>query len=353
MKKSLLICFSAGVLTCGTFGQPADAGAVVSINQSCPTLNAKIKIKTISYVCTRAGKRLLWDKAPVKKPTPTPTPTPNDTGNTGNLLWSQEFNGPAGTGASTSAWTALLGNGYSQLGFANYGTGEIESNSPSAAIEDGDGNLVITASKQSGVWTSSRLWTQGKVSFQYGQLEARIQLPVGSYNWPALWMLGSNYLFPNGASGSVPWPNSGEIDIMESLANNSVNQSTLHANILGTRYDWNGGAGVTIHSPQMDLTAGFHTFGMLWEPNSISFTLDGQVYGSDTFNNSVITQTVAGTTTTFNTQGVWPFNKPFFLILNNAIPQSATSLPDGTSSQMKVDWIRYYALNGYGQITNH
>jgi hypothetical protein len=46
----------------------------------------------------------------------------------------------------------LLGNGYPQLGFYNYGTGEIESKSATSASTDGKSNLTITASKQSGTW---------------------------------------------------------------------------------------------------------------------------------------------------------------------------------------------------------
>ena len=144
--------------------------------------------------------------------------------------------------------TALrqIGDGYDQLGFYNYGTGEIEMNSASAAKTDGIGNLVITAKKQNGTWTSSRIWTQGKVNFQYGRLEARMKFPVGSFNWPAFWMLGSNYQPPNNKFGDTPWPNSGEIDIAEGLGGNSVNRSTLHGNNLGTYRDWNNGGGVSL-----------------------------------------------------------------------------------------------------------
>jgi beta-glucanase (GH16 family) len=267
-------------------------------------------------------------------------------------LWAAEFNEATGTRPDATVWTPLLGNGFAQLGFYNYGTGEIESNSADAAAADGKGNLAITTQKQNGVWTSARIWTQGKLSFQYGKIEARIKMPVGSFNWPAFWMLGSNYLFPNGRAGSVPWPNSGEIDIAETLQNNQVAQSTLHANYVGTNSDWLGGAGLTSTAPIRDFTADFHTYGMLWEPNSISFTLDGVAFVKNSYRDGHIYQsTNGGPDQMININGDWPFNKPFFLILDNAVPAGANA-PDGTSSQMLIDWIHYSTYNGQGSISH-
>jgi len=275
-----------------------------------------------------------------------PTPIPS-----GSPLWAQDFNEASGTSPSSSVWTPLIGDGYDQLGFYNYGTGEIEMNSASAAKTDGTGNLVITAKKQNGTWTSARIWTQGKVNFQYGRLEARMKFPVGSFNWPAFWMLGSNYQPPNNYFGDTPWPNSGEIDIAEGLGGNSVNRSTLHGNNPGTYRDWNNGGGVSLLSPLSDLSSSFHTFGMLWKPNVLAFTIDGVEFGRNTLVGNNIIQTVQGVELgRFNSGGVWPFNKPFMLLLDNAITPDSANLPDGTSSKMLIDWIHYSTYEGYGSI---
>ena len=285
------------------------------------------------------------------------TVTNYDTTPAGPLLWSETFSGSAGTAVSSSIWTPEIGQ---YVGVANglpnwpYGTGEIQTNTanPANVSLDGNGNLAITATcttscASGGNWTSARISTAGKANFLYGQLEARIKVPSGSFNWPAFWMLGQNFF--TGTS----WPNSGEIDIMEGLANNSVDQATLHGNYPGGG-DWNGGSGVTMSvSPISNLSGGYHTFGLLWTPNEIQFTLDGYVYGSDTYNASAgtITQQIGTSTSTFTIGGqVWPFDQPFFLILQDAIP-AGTSAADGSSGTMSVSWIKYYSYQGYGAVT--
>lgn len=294
---------------------------------------------------------------------PTQAPPANAGSSTpSTLLWSEEFNGTAGASPSNAVWTPLLGDGTTQLGLPNYGTGEIVQNTAAAATLDGAGNLVITTSKTNGVWTSARLWTQGKVNFQYGKLEARIRFPAGNFNWPAFWMLGTNYQAPNnsltnaGVRTSTPWPNSGEIDIAEGLGGNGSSQSTLHgsyADCSSRCTPWFGGMGVTAHSPGTDLSNGFHTFGMLWKPNEIAFTFDGVVFVRNRWepaNGGQILQQTNGAEQVVITNVAWPFNAPFFIIIQNTIP-AGTVQPDGTSATMLFDWIRYSSHDGHGALS--
>ncbi|WP_129059470.1 glycoside hydrolase family 16 protein, partial [Chryseobacterium sp. CH1] len=64
-------------------------------------------------------------------------------------------------------------------------------------------------------YTSARLKTQGKQSFTYGRIEARIKIPVGQGLWPAFWLLGTNIT-------TVGWPKCGETDIMEHINSDSL-----------------------------------------------------------------------------------------------------------------------------------
>jgi Glycosyl hydrolases family 16 len=60
---------------------------------------------------------------------------------------------------------------------------------------------------------SARLSTKGSKSIKYGKVEVVAKLPVGNWLWPAIWMMPVNDTYG-------VWPESGEIDIMESRGNN-------------------------------------------------------------------------------------------------------------------------------------
>lgn len=125
------------------------------------------------------------------------------------LLWSDDFNGPSGQLPDQSKWTFNTGGD-------GWGNQELQyyTNSPSNAALDGNGNLVITARRESvgSCWygqcqySSARLMTGGKFGQMYGAIEARIKIPTGKGIWPAFWMLGEDLL-------QVGWPQCGEIDV--------------------------------------------------------------------------------------------------------------------------------------------
>ena len=113
---------------------------------------------------------------------------------------------------------------------------------PTGTSTDGTGNLVIEARRETMAgsscpggpcqYTSGRINTQGKFSFTYGHVEARIKVSGTQGLWPAFWLLGAN--FP-----TVGWPASGEIDVMEHVGRApSQVFSTIHAPA------YNGGGGI-------------------------------------------------------------------------------------------------------------
>jgi hypothetical protein len=129
--------------------------------------------------------------------------------------------------------------------------------------------------------------------------------------------------------GSVGWPNSGEIDIMENIGREpSINHGSLH----GPGYS--GGAAVTgsytLPGGQRFADA-FHTFAIDWSPNSITWYVDGQAY-----------QTRTPTDLRGNR---WVFDHPFFMILNVAVGGNWPGSPDGSTQfpqRMLVDYVRVY-----------
>jgi beta-glucanase (GH16 family) len=340
----------------------------------------------VKYTCVRVGTgktaKLVYD-AGVRIPNPPSLPTGNfDTTPGGPLIWSETFTGSAGSSpivpSSTfnNTWTPVTGA-------TGYGTGELENNttSPQNLSVDGQGDLDITArcvstcttaNQGAGSWTSARIWTNGKLDFQYGQLEAKIWMPAGSYNWPAFWMMGQNYTSLKAGVPSVNWPYCGELDIAEGLQGNSQDQATIHSNIPNSSTDWAGGSGFTQIAPitSSQMSGGWHTYGVLWKPDFIAYTLDGKVWGMDTYNETTkdVTQTILnsdGKTTSSLTVGPgtgisssggdWPFNAPFFVVMDDAIGgvSSPIAPTNSATATMQVAWLKYYGYAGYGSVTQY
>ena len=195
-------------------------------------------------------------------------------------IWSDNFDGAAGTGLNTSDWRYDTGTGW--------GTGEIEtmSNSTANVQHDGNGHLQITAIRDAnGNWTSGRIETQ-RADFAApagGQLQvsASIQQPnvsgaAAAGYWPAFWMLGAQFRVDHN------WPNDGEIDTMEDINGLSSVFGTLHCGVdPGGPCNETTGIGSGQHACPGCQT-GFHTYSVIVDrsvsPEQIRWYLDGANY---------------------------------------------------------------------------
>jgi len=262
------------------------------------------------------------------------------------LLWSDEFNGKKGSLPSSKTWAREIGGG----GWGNSERQYYTDKAANASM-DGAGRLVITANRisneygeQVGVvpgtedilnrcsecqFTSARMKTARKISFMYGRVEARIKMPQGVGTWPAFWMLGGDSI------DGVPWPECGEIDIME-FRGDIPDRST--SAIHGPTTPKGSGLGAAFMNYD-SLSNDFHTYAIEWKKNSISFIVDGRVTG--TFSSADT-----------GTRG-WVYNQEFFLILNLAMGGTyAGEYIDPTLNQAQVsfDYIRFYSINGVGKV---
>lgn len=265
------------------------------------------------------------------------------------LLWSEEFKGPAKSAPSGANWTADTTDGcgppYNNCGWGN-SERQFYLESASRLNGSNDGVLEINANRLGNDsqlrcyygkcdWASGKITTAGKVSFTYGYIEARIKAPKGAGTWPAFWML-------NTTIAKDPWPFSGELDVMEFKGSApQITYGTVHYANAGGNHTWNGGTKDTM----IDLSEDFHRYGMLWEPDEITFFVDDNVIHK-----------VARTTTGLE---FWPFGKnrsgadpKFYIILNLAMGGHFGGAVDSglSSATLSIDWVRYYSVDGLGKV---
>jgi beta-glucanase (GH16 family) len=248
------------------------------------------------------------------------------------LVWSDEFNGTAGTAPDPATWGNEVGDG-TAYGIPGWGNDELEYYTPGGgnAALDGSGNLAITTRQADGTlscyygpceYTSARLLTKQRLEVAYGRIETRVKVPTGAGLWPAFWMLGTNI-------DQVGWPQTGEIDIMEHVGR-------LPNEIFGTLHG-PGYSGGQSYGQSVDLgvpvAAGFHTFAVEWQPDRITWLLDDEPY----FTASASDPFLAGK--------AWVFNHPFYLLLNVAVGGNFGGAvgPETTFPQTTlVDYVRVY-----------
>jgi len=248
-------------------------------------------------------------------------------------VWSDEFDGPAGARVDNTKWSYDTADGCNGGGGCGWGNDEKEyyTDSSENIALNGQGQLMIVARRApAGLtcyygpcrYTSAKITTRGKVLAAPGRVEARIKLPVGQGLWPAFWMLGHD-------NPIVPWPECGELDIMENKGSQpSTTSSALH----GPGYS---GATPFVHRHTLargTVSDDFHTFAVEWDSLHVQFFVD------DTAHYRV-------TNVGIQQYGRSVLNQSFFLILNLAVggkfdgdPQSDAILP----ATMLVDYVRVY-----------
>lgn len=235
------------------------------------------------------------------------------------LVWSDEFETQIGPD-----WVFDIGRGVD-----GWGNHELQYyRQENASIENGQ--LVITAKKENyggANYTSAKLKTQGKASWKYGKIEARIKLPSFMGSWPAFWMLSDKI-------GTISWPYSGEIDIMEHVNVEDKTHGTIHwADENNHKAEYGG-------STTIDVTQ-YHTYGVEWDETAIRWYVDG---------NQFFTADIAN-----NVNSTHEFHEKFFAILNMAIGGTWPGYvinDNALPAKMYVDYVRVYQKTENLSITN-
>jgi beta-glucanase (GH16 family) len=221
-----------------------------------------------------------------------------------HLVFDDEFIGPT---VNRKRWATSLPWGNTNPGEQQYYTRH--------ALTQRGGMLTITASRSP---TNGKPYASGAISsserfaFSYGYAEIRAQVPPGAGLWSAFWLLS-------------PVHNSNEeIDVLEVLGSDpSKGYAVLH---FGTNSNKGKELG-TYRNP--DFSAGFHTFGLDWEPDRMVWYVDG-------VERYRVTQNIP--------------SAPLFMVANLAVggsdswagpPDRYTQFP----ADMNIDYIRVFQRN--------
>jgi beta-glucanase (GH16 family) len=246
------------------------------------------------------------------------------------MVWSEEFNEPAGTPPNPDFWTHEIGD-VTPDGKNGWGNDERQyyTDDPTNAATDGLGNMVLTVREDDGSrecyygpceYTSARLISWRKAEFAYGRIESRILVPQGGGIWPAFWSLGTDI-------DLVSWPQTGEIDFMEFVGR-------LPEEIFGTIHGpgYSGGASYgNVYNFGEPVFNDYHTFAVEWEPDLIKWYVDDILYHTATPADVAPNE--------------WVFNDPVFLLLNVAIGGNFGGAIDPNiqlPQSMAVDYVRVY-----------
>lgn len=192
------------------------------------------------------------------------------------------------------------------------------------SVSSGNLNLTMDNKKIEGdnvPYHSGGIQTTGKFNLLYGKVEVRAKFNKGKGSWPAIWMM------PETLVSYGDWPNSGEIDIMEHVNNEDIIHQTIHS---GATTDINGGSKATKTTKYN--SEDFNTYSIIWEPTKIEF------YVNDTLQYTYAKQINA-------TSKEWPFDKPFYIILNQSggAGWPGAILDSDLPFQMQVDYVRVFS----------
>jgi beta-glucanase (GH16 family) len=182
----------------------------------------------------------------------------------------------SGTQLSTGTWATCYDWAASpSVGCTNNPTKEKEWYVPSQVNVSG-GTLNLAAKQESTQGLSSggapetytcrsgMVTSKPGFNFTYGLIQISAKLPYGPGMWPALWL----------AATSDQWPP--ELDIMEHWY--SEPQMKVYDHTVGTKY-----LGGPVPTPA-NLSAGFHTYSLLWTKDRVTWYLDGvQVFTTTSY----------------------------------------------------------------------
>jgi beta-glucanase (GH16 family) len=225
----------------------------------------------------------------------------------GEIVWADEFN-YSGLPDPQKWGFDVGGHGWGNRELQYY----TDRRKENARVESG--NLIIEVQRDNWAgreYTSARLISKGKGT------------------WASIWMLSALKTYGDGE-----WPDNGEIDIMEHVG---FDPDMIYAGIHTRSYHHSINTHKTGKIHLRTARTGFNVYAVEWTPEEIRAYVNEQHYF--TFENERLTNPAAD-------YRQWPFDRPFYLIMNIAVGGTwggARGLDQSIWPQrMEIDYVRVY-----------
>ena len=173
---------------------------------------------------------------------------------------------------------------------------------------------------------SGAIESAGKVNYKYGIIEGRLRTTPHTGNFPAFWLMPED--------GSAGWPTCGEIDLWEQIDTESKTYHTVHTHVTYDLHQALPNSGSMTNTNAAD----YHIISMNWEPDLLTWYVDGKRAFSY----------AKSTNKTLLDNGQWPFDKPFYIILNQSVGNGSWARPCDVNFEYETlfDYVRLYQKEG-------
>lgn len=244
------------------------------------------------------------------------------------LVWRDEFVGQRLDAATWNVENSTFGDG----------NDELQCYTPDNVSVDAETGVLVLSARAESVtcpngdvrsFSSGKVTTEDLATWTYGWFEVRARVPEGQGLWPAIWLSPNDSVYGD-------WPASGEIDLLE-VRGQRPDTARVNLHYLGPDLR-------RAQSPlDVDATPGrgfadtFHTFAVQWEPDRITWYVDGLRVHEVTAWPSPVGPAPA------------PFDQDFFIRLNLAVGGTFPGDPDGSTpwpAEYVIDWVRVYQRTG-------
>jgi beta-glucanase (GH16 family) len=169
-------------------------------------------------------------------------------------------------------------------------------------------------------------------SFTFGQISMVAKLPSARGAWPDLWLLPESHQWPP------------EIDIFESMPWGK-HQQQLHYGALVPKGTPGGSGGWK--DVGIDLSSGFHRYDFNWTPETLTASIDGNVYWQQPTPPSL--QQSMYLIINFAVGGKWPFNElgvqPIDSLAPDRLSAGSDLIQSDYPSEMIIKSVKVSALN--------